>query len=134
MGMHRLGKLQKAHLMALVSVVLGALIGFTIMWGCAGGIGLNESSKEGFLLTAFFLNERLVISISSMSNSEVAVEIIFLEGMNYVDFEMPTNVLIKPGEKIELQTNIMQPTEKGIYVVKVKLSNGRILSCRVAVG
>lgn len=119
------------YIVALASMLLGALVSlFIIQEYVSKGIGIYGNPQEEFQLKAEFRNGRLVVSITNLGSSEVEVQMVFLEGRNYIDFEAPINVLVKPGDTAEIRTEIMQPNG-GTYTVRVKLSNGRTLDCKV---
>ncbi|MBS7640640.1 MAG: hypothetical protein QXJ19_03255 [Candidatus Bathyarchaeia archaeon] len=120
------------YIVALASMLLGVLVGLLIIQDYAGrGIGLCGNHQEEFQLKAEFRNGRLVVSITNLGSSEVEVQMVFLEGRDYIDFEAPINVPVKPGDTVEIRTEIMQP-DGGTCTVRVKLSNGRTLDCKIA--
>lgn len=127
-------KIQVTSVILLFSTILGVTIGFLILqeetskWT----IYPHKASQENLQLTARFRNNKLVVFITNLGGSEVEIQIIFLEGNNYMDFDIPVNLAVKSGETAEIQTNIIQP-DPGTYTVKVRLSNGQTISCKITV-
>lgn len=133
--MHRSNKIQAYILygITLSSLILGALIGLLILQEhLSEGAIFNKNSQESLQLNAYFKNDRLVVSITNLGNSEVEIQIVFLEGQNYIDFDAPINLMVKSGETAEIQTDIMKP-KPGTYTVKVRLSNGQTINCKITV-
>lgn len=127
-----LRRTKAAYIVALISTVLGILIGLLIIhWYTGGEIGPHK--KMDFQLNASFQDGFLIVSITNLRGDEVIVEMIFLEGKDHIDFDMPNNVTIKPGETVSVRTSIMQPASRGLYIVRVKLSNGRMIHCKITV-
>lgn len=129
--MRNLSRIQAAHMILLASAVLGVSLGFMVAQTYSGEwMELFKRSREDLQVTAFFRNERLVVYITNLGSSRIEVQLIFLEGENYVDFEALTNVTVNPGETTEIQTNIMRPV-RGTYTLRIKLSDGRTISYKI---
>jgi len=127
-------KIQRTYVIVLASIVLGVIASLMIFQEYLGsGVSAFTSSREDLQLTAHFRDGRLIVTIANLGSNEVEVQIIFLEGRNYVDFDTLPDAVVKPGEVKEIKTDIMQP-EKGTYNVRVKLSNGKTVSCKVIAG
>jgi len=132
--MHPPIKIQRTHVIILASIVLGIIASLMIFHGYVGrGVSVFVGPREDLQLTAHFRNGRLIVTIANLGSNEVEVQMIFLEGRNHIDFDAPLDAVVKPGEIKEIKTDMMQP-EKGTYNVRVKLSNGKTVSCKVIAG
>lgn len=132
--MHRQNKIRipTPYIMMLASIVLGSLIGSLILRGYMGkGEVFHKNPQESFQVTAYFKDDKLIVSITNLGAYEVEVQMIFIEGQNYIDFDTPL-LVVKPNETIEVKTDIMKPNP-GIYTVKVRLSNGQTINHKVTV-
>jgi len=121
-------------MVGVVSVVLGVLISLAILQSqtedvLGGGKGVQESIQA----TAYFRNGKLVVTIANLGSRGVEVQMIFLEDKDYMDFDMFINAAIAPGEKTEIETDIMKPERSGTYTVRIRLSNGQTIDCKVNV-
>mgnify|MGYP000023413931 CR=1 FL=1 len=129
-----LRQLHVKYVVAVVSVVLGILISLVILQSQTGSVlGGFEDTQEVIQATAYFRNGKLIVTITNLGSREVEVQMIFLEGRNYMDFDMFINAVIAPGERTEIETDIMQPESPGRYTVRIKLSNGQTVDCSVDV-
>jgi len=118
----------------VISVVLGVLISLAILQLQTGDVlGDYEDSQEVIQATAYFRNGKLVVVIANLGSEEVGVQMIFLEGRNYMDFDMFVNAAIAPGERTEIETDIMMPESSGRYTVRIRLTNGQTVDCTVDV-
>ena len=134
MGDTRLKQIHVNYVVGVTSVVLGVLISLVILQTQLGSeLGSGKDVQESIKATAYFKNEKLVVSITNLGSREVEVQMIFLEGRDYMDFDMFINEAIAPGEKTEIETDIMKPERSGIYTVRIRLSNGQTIDCRVNV-
>jgi len=91
----------------------------------------SENPKQSIIAYAYFRNEQLVIQVRNLGNEEVEVSTVYLIGQKFMDYEMFVNEVIKPGETIEIETNIMKPAQRGTYTVKISFSNGLTIKCDV---
>lgn len=121
------------YVITLISIVLGVLMGFLILEEhMVGETGFHKNPQESLRLTAYFKNDKPVVSITNLGSGEVEVQMIFLEGQNYMDFDTPVDLTVKPNETVETKTDIVKP-KPGTYTVKVRLSNGQTISCKIMV-
>lgn len=96
-------------------------------------LGGGEGVQESIQATAYFRNGKLVVTIANPGSREVEVQMIFLEGRGYMDFDMFINAVVAPGEKTEIETDIVKPEQSGMYTVRIRLSNGQTIDCKVNV-
>ena len=130
----RLRQLHVNYVVGVVSVVLGVLISLAILQLQTGGVlGGGEGVQEVIQATAYFRNGKLVVTIANPGSREVEVQMIFLEGRDYMDFDMFINAAVAPGEKTEVETDIVKPESSGKYTVRIRLSNGQTIDCSVNV-
>lgn len=133
--MHHQNKIgmQKPYIIMLASIVLGSLIGFLILQEHIGEGEVFHKIPQGNLqLAAYFKDDKLMVSITNLGVYEIEVQMIFIEGQNYIDFDTPLNLVVKPNETIEIKTDIMKPNP-GTYTVKVRLSNGQTINHKIRV-
>ncbi|RLF17767.1 MAG: hypothetical protein DRZ82_09475 [Thermoprotei archaeon] len=130
----RLKSLHTDFVVSLISAVLGVLICLVILQLYGGSVPSNhEVTQETIQVSAYFRNGKLVVSITNLGRKEVEVQMVFLEGKGYMDFDLLVDVPIAPGETREIETDIMQPESSGRYTVRVRLSNGQTVDTYVIV-
>ncbi len=130
----QLGRLHANYVVAAVSVILGILISLAILQlQTEDVLDGNGDVQEAIQATAYFRNGKLVVAITNLGSKEVGVQMIFLEGKNYMDFDMFINVVVAPGETTEIETDIMKPETSGKYTVRIRLSNGQTVDCTIDV-
>jgi len=116
------------------SIVVGFLLFLFIIARAPSTVNPDERmSSARILANATFRDEELVIHIRNLTDEEVEVSTVYLVSQNVIDYEMLVNKVIKPGEELEIETSIKQPTEKGTYKVRISLSNESTIECEVEV-
>ena len=120
------------HIIAISSTIIGLLLCLLVIRMPINNLeGSSENPKQSIIAYAYFRNEQLVIQVRNLGNEEVEVSTVYLIGQKFMDYEMLVNEVIKPGETIEIETNIMQPAQRGTYTVKISFSNGLTIKCDV---
>jgi len=119
-------------LMTVSSIIVGSLL-FLFIIRQTSTVNFDGNLGARILANATFRDEKLVVYIRNLTDEEVEVSTVYLVGHNVIDYEMFVNKAIKPGEGLEIETNIKQPTEKGTYKVRISLSNGSTVECDVEV-
>jgi hypothetical protein len=130
----RLRKPRTIYIVGLTSLILGILICLALLQTKPSSTSsVGRDVGEDIQITAYFRNDELVIIITNSGSTEIEVQMVLLEGKNYVDFDALINTVVNPGEKKEIKTNIIKPRNPGTYTVKIRLSNGRVINYNIVV-
>jgi len=120
------------HIIAISSTIIGLLLCLLVVQMPINNLeGSSENPKQPIVASAYFRDEELVVQVRNLGNQEVEVLAVYLIGQELVDYEMLINEVIKPGETIEIETNIIKPAQRGTYTVKISFSNGLTIECDV---